>query len=491
MQVRLFFVFLLSIPAIVNANWVAPDHLNLRLYTADAEGNTVQPEVSWEAICPSWGEKLLHGQGPLGGGIFLHFSCYAGDRLLEGDRISTPWELAIRANKKGFSLTLSYEKEVLAQLKFSAISHPLSVLQDSEFSTYSLLYLLDSLPVFRRITAADIEKSNQLAEVSALDGIEAPTDITIYHLDLANGHKMVWRPQVLGQAARQDGDGTFSYRLEIPASKIDFSTPVWAHSQQGPGHLAALALPLAESRFRHISQSVLENIEEAFTSGLDKGYVGLRFGIPLINGTTLGTKTRFVGFVSEFRNGLLKGFSLFIDYWPTITNNVDGQTASFGGSREALGWTYSFSPIHRAPSLSFGLTPKVGAWNMKIVVPTGGKEVPFTVKNSLGLGFNVQTEYVYSPFLFRLYYERALSVKFAFQNTQVNVNRTGLDFHWGLKNLNFLPKSLGVSILGFAFDEIFTFSTNATQDAVNSQGVVITNLSYTQIYLGAGVALTW
>ena len=492
MGLRFFFVFLLSIPTVMHAAWIVPDQLNITFSSSVPIVPTPdQPQASWDTLCPSWGEKMIHRQGPLGGGIFLHFSCYDGDRLIEGERVETPWKLDIVSDDNSFSFTFLYEKEILAQLKFTPTSHVLTFLQDAEFSTYTALYILDSLPVFRRITKADVESAPFQLESTTVDGIEAPIDLTFYHLDLSAEKKMVWRPHVVASAARQDVDGAVVYALSAAASKWDFSQPIWAHNQQGPGHLAAIAKPILEKKYRFVEQSLLENVEEAFTTGLDKGHVGIRFGVPLIKGDVLGTKTRFVGLVSEFQNGMLKGLSLFIDYWPKITNLVNGKTASFGGVRENIGWTYYVAPIHRFPTLAFGLTPKVGAWNMKIVVPADGKEIPFSVKNSLSLGLSGQVEYTTKPFLFRAYYEKALSVKFSFQTTQVTVDRYGLDGYWNVAQMKFLPKALGVSLLAFAVDEVFSFKKKVSQDDLTSQGVAISDLKYTQIYMGGGVALTW
>ncbi len=490
MRFRFFFMFLCAAPSIANAKWTTPDHLNLKFYSTTPHAASDQLEATWSSLCPAWGKKMLHGKGPLGGGIFLHFSCYEEDRLIEGDRVDTPWELEIRSDTKAFSLTMLYGKEVLTQLKFPSISHPISLLQDAEFSTYSVLSLLDSLAVFRRVTKEDVS-ANQLPSSVPLEGVVAPLELTLYHLELSTEKKMIWRPHVVASATKQDANGGFSYQLPASVSKLDFTTPIWAHNQQGPGHLAAMAKPIVEQKYRQITQSFLENAQEAFATGFDKGHVGFRFGLPMINGDTLGRKTSFVGLISEFRHGPLKGLNLSIDYWPTSTNSVDGGKASFGGSRENLGWTYSVFPIKKVPTLSFGLTPKVGIWNMKIVVPSEGKEIPFSVKNSVSLGLSAQTEYTRQPFLFRLFYENSFSVKFAFQSTQVMVDRTGLDFYWSLGQVGFLPKSVGVSPLAFMFNETFVFKKSASQSDLDSQEIAITKLSYTQLYLGCGVALTW
>ena len=489
----------------------------------------------WRKVCKNLGTKLSPGKGPWGLGFFTSFNCFLKKKRVFGRKSRYKhWHLGFKDTSDGLKIEIrkaSRKKsaknrgKLLYSSTLEESEQSLQVLDSQEILEVLALNILVALPaqlnldgMLQTVDNLDIVGA-AIEEGSPLEEIPPPKLLKVYNLKWMPQSKL-WAGEVLTTAkikkaaaaaktlhARKAAEGASVWRIQ-EKGKIKALLGVYAgFLDTDPGLLAKIDGLMSKTWDEGVETqeaNILANAGSALggllSSTVSSAYVGLRYGLPVLAGSLFLDQATFFGTVAEFRSGLLDGLRLYVDHWPQIKEEVDGQSAEFGGTRIIIGWALKLEvPL---TGFTFDLTPKVGVWTLITKLPlsledanTGEKTtqtVEFNIKDSLSIGIETGLEYASELYLLRGWFAQDLGISLkASQTSEVKTQRFGLDGLLALPSEWLFGKGLNLSALGFGFLETVSVSKTVEEADLQASEVAIENLDFRQAYVGGGIAVSW
>jgi hypothetical protein len=219
-------------------------------------------------------------------------------------------------------------------------------------------------------------------------------------------------------------------------------------------------------------------------------YLGGRFGQPLGKTEGVLSKAATVGVFGEFRAGLLQGVKFNYDLIPEVKSSSTSTSQKFSWSRMQLGYGFG----QRFNNILFNwidLTPKLGITNLEFVQGesdvTGDLGFNFKLQKAPTVGAELGIEKRTPYFLARLwtygsYSVGMLQVDKKYRSTSI---RLGFDVYRDLFSMG----SVKLALLGFGASDATVFSRTATDEELEKDPNLVTNLKYQSIYGGGGLTV--
>jgi len=457
----------------------------------------------WEDSCDKFGANFLTGTGVYGFGVFEKVNCGLWESRIEDE--SKSWFLKVSVGSKITTFALypdksssfkKSRKKPISSMRIASNEIFLNLVADPEISKLLAFGLLDKSPVLLRLNEDLLNNAkNEIrlgAEEDSTHLPPPPPTLDIYRLEF-NHSKSIWVPKPLGQGSLQQSQtndtktSTWTLKKRLKISEDDF---IYAHNKQQTRSnqkkiRSSLKTLLSAAREKQ-DKGVLSVVGDSIGNLANTGYVGVRYGLGLL-GEDLIKDANFFGLVAELRSGPLDGLKFYYDYWPIIKGgNTDGDT-SFGGSRATVGWSFRWE-IPTQLLTGIDITPKVGLWDFQIkllVEDAKGVKIPldFNTKNATSTELEIGLESAQKYILLRGWAAQAISLLDNNNTTSIKTSRIGTDlFITGPK-----MGSGNLSFLIFIFGERVTFEKS--KESLPSES--ISEIFYTQVYAGGGLAISW
>ena len=444
-------------------------------------------------------------------------------RLLIGENLEFK---LIKTNSKTFYRKkefINVPSKIIYEKNFDAGESFDEVIERQDFLRVVSLHILTHLPALLKLDGqySNVQGDKIIGsseEDTVFDDLPPPPKLAIYHL-FWRKHTKLWDVESIGDASRLSDAN--KERLLNSRNLVE-EAPVWGFKGNrtrfdslnnlyaGIHPSEAKWLDQVDNFLNEISEEVIEESNAGFVAmsnavaniiggTLASGYVGFRFGLPVLPGAIFIEKSQFFGLLAEFRSGILDGLRIYVDHWPEVKETVDGQNAEFGGTRAIAAWALQMQ-VPYFEILSFDITPKIGQWTFKTILPiaipnatTGESEtrsVEFEIDNSLSLGIEVGLEYATPAYLLRGWTSRDFGQSLdEAQVTSVFATRYGLDLHVGLPAA--ITGGLQLSLLGFGFFEDVTLNKKIDSDSLQVNDVQADEVGFSQLYIGGGLTVVW
>lgn len=508
-------IFVLAIMAIVTPaamgqgkmSPLSPGALVVILDESSAKG--VLDVDEFETFCADFGSLLSIDQGVFGLGIFTEVKCRpdmpaSAENLIrmrvvfDGPEVQLTLELA----------TLGNPKRQLAGVTFKHGGKFSEMLENPAFSTLTALALLEQLP-YQMVLQTGTNKENKHvlsdAEKSLIEeGVRLPESLHAFRATVdASG--LIY-PNSVGTISMEMNEGKAAYLHEDAAKKGgEIFWKLSAKTKKLPayvlginiegrsaskGKLENMIAEKSELLISDINRNLLTKSANSVTSFVGKlgasGYLGLRYGPALLPGDLID-QSKYFGALVEFRSGPLDGLRMYYDYWPEVKGTINGQSGTFGGKRAIV--AYSFALKFDSWVRKIDLTPKIGVWTFRSKAPIelepGVYVSPeFEVKKAPSFDIEVGVETASSVHILRGWASRGASV-LARKGADITSTRVGMDLllsPWGA------TKPVTVSLLSFYFFEAVDLRKS---QEVEGEQAELDQLSYSQAYAGAGLAVSW
>lgn len=493
--------------------------------TEEAAGQGASAEANLKRACSIINDAFVSRKSARWFMPFSTTNCRTASKLLSETESPARWRLTIDVNDATliFKLILdpnagtndvkekmdSENEDVWQELRINTGKYTIGLLNDEKLMGSVATYLVDSLPYSFRFTYDDFsDNGNQILgpemteKSTQTKSIYYPEKIIVYTL-IFDGTQRIFRPHVLGRATKSTDatrkQVTWNYTGEkIPEAK---NVVLLGHNSTGRSRMQKKINGAIQKRIKFLieranrnggltSFSGLESIASAVTNNFSAGYAGVRYGIPILKSDPLVSKASFIGVTSQFRAGPLSGFKLFVDIWPEVKANFYDVDSKFGGHRALVGWSFRMDLDDVSlPFDSLLLTPQLGAWNFRMVLPVEDElgvfsTIEFNIENAPSLAIELAVESSNSWYLVQPFVSRSIG---AGTKKQVSMLRLGIDAAFAPPNWQLFSGK--VSLLLFSFLESATFPRSTSSTLANHDE--IQSVKYTQAFGGLGGAYSW
>ena len=452
--------------------------------------------------CSNIGDALLAGRGPQGLGVFKSFSCESSQPEFKmGSPPDSHWHMTVHVKSKKITFALQQigsKRDVTWEINEIGGGHVIAALGTKEVSQILALKALDLLPAM--LADHKIAEKSPLVAPPGIVGLTI-AKIRVYSLRITGGDKTNAKSSggflanICGTAVFEAGSLATDGKT-IGAGKWTKPTPVngkncfYGHSEEGPGALAAKIDPFLKRVFSEqllIANSPKKSLMYQIAENFSGGYVGMRFGLSVLNESVLLRKSNMVGILTEFRKGFLSGLRLYIDYAPKARSG----DSSLAWSRVLIGKSF-FTKIDKF-GLKVDLTPKIGRWTYKGDLPVSDTVASFNLNGELSLGLEFGLEYETPMFVVRTWtgFDRGFSL-LGIKGRAVTSKRGGVDAFWKLRqkqvlwNIEFSP-----ALLAFAFTEQVDVNNGEVPEYTALGEARLNSLEYVVNYAGGGIAVAW
>ena len=379
------------------------------------------------------------------------------------------------------------------------------VLFDEHIRTYLALGISDEMPAAMALPRRSVDWKSGTVNLSKLALPNVPKIMppyeaaVIYHLDY-DMEQGLWRPTVISYAKRAKmktkEPARVLYRLaKVRPEKISRSKMVYLHNFGGPGRrhdhyqkqiserIAVVEKnPPGSGVFAQAGQVVLDSLVDTLAAG----YVGFRYGHPMVSGKEFISKAQMYGILGQVRSGPLAGLRIYFDLIPEVEEDIGGEKYKYGWNRTTLGWSFGYNLGFVFDRIDF--TPKLGVWNIDAELPVSSgsnvfTKVPVKIDYGLAVGGEIGAEMVWSWAMFRLWGSSELGISLTGgSSSSVTSTRGGLDTWIEGPGIG---GPFHVSFLLFSAYESVTVKKDTTTENIPLE------LSFSQIYTGAGLSLSW
>lgn len=244
-----------------------------------------------------------------------------------------------------------------------------------------------------------------------------------------------------------------------------------------------------------IDQALRSDLGGFFDKFLNIGrsvYIGARYGKAMGGGDSLLANAPMIGIFGEFRGGLLEGIKLYYDFIPTQKKTTDDSSDQFSWSRVQLG--YSIGRSFESVFLNWvDVTPKLGVSSLTLEsIPTPDSSLvgyEFHLHRAPTLGLELGAEKRTNLFLARLwaYASYSLGIIEIDKSHKSSSVRTGLDLYREIVSW----RTIKLAVLGFGAFDRTTIKRKLTDEELQADVNVPDELTYSSLYLGGGLTLTW
>ena len=454
--------------------------------------------AEWTALCRTISKYFENRTGTIGRGPFTDVTCLdkatSLDAILNKKKVPS-WVLLVSDTdtQSGFEIFYISKGKPISQASqlMAATDTFLADIKDPKYLKNICFYLLDQLPVFSLVTI----KSDTASVVldPQLDPELLPREYVLYTLRF-DAKKKVWLPRPVGFARPPDNKSGAEWPVTLQRGAFIGADPVFAHNAKGRGMLKKTLLDNLGSFF---SKFGLKSLLSGFLASLDSNLSGIRYGYPMLKSKDIISKSSMLSMFTEIRGGPLSGIRLYYDKTPLIKRTVgNGLPERFGWSCLTAGWSFNIpvpktfsSTIHK-----FDFAPKIGIYDLDsllVVTDTKGEQhtADFALKNAMDIGFETGVEHATKSMgLWRawLAMNRSWNTK-STSGTRITSTKAGLDAYWSLFKLG----KTRFKLLTFGSFEELNLTKDPSPPGATITKVVITDLSYNLIFLGAGATLAW
>lgn len=494
---------------------------------------------SWKDACERLGLALTAFQGYYQHGAFSKHRCL-GFNPDKKDPKTHRWHLQVREKEDQVVLELSYqlaknkEKMILGRFEFGSSSQTLLALADDMVASQIAYALLDQLPMARVISRKEWRQRQfggvpliKTAPVTADEDSGGFTDwmkdkpqktksrrrgqrrkkgsVTdpivpykayfLYHLAYDEETKS-WQPKLLGYAKLDkakrapidpDKPATSTWKITAIRKPDNGRKAIFASNRLGR---AAAGKMIARQAYMSLAQyGIKPKNSNMLADTLASGYVGIRYGFPMLKVQSIIAQSSVISAFSDFRGGPLKGFRLMYDFAPEVKQTFIEGDASFSWDRLSLGWSLNFD-VGSDPAKRIDIIPRLGVASYKANLPVVNAQTgirsfaPFVVDKALNYGIEVGAETETAWLLLRGWgaFDTAGQSE---NNAKVTSIRGGLDAYWDLFEIS---DSFDLTILTFVNGERLSMSAQADN---TTPGTVATGLRFSLAFAGVGLTITW
>lgn len=451
-------------------------------------------EIKFIDVCAELSKFMVNNRGLWGTGPFRKVNC-----LLDATPLSqTPksWRLQISgdtSNKKFeiFFVDAAGVAQLESALAIETELSPIALLSVRRTRAMIAAHLSMGLP-FRSILQKSQSIQDGVIKMRGFQLTDLPppdSNLQIFSLNRSRG---LWLPKVVGTAElNQESSGPLAYKISL----FEPSSISSAKSRSATG-----VFYLQHSEAREEARVRIENALKQDLGGFLKKligfarsvYIGGRFGQPLGRSKGILSQAATVGAFGEFRGGLFQGVKFNYDIIPKLSYTADSVEQEFSWSRVQLGYGFG----RRFNNFLFNwidLTPKVGVTSLQYAQKssdlTGDLGFEFKLAKAPTLGAEIGIEKRTPLFLARLWTSGSYSVGVAEKdkNYKSSSVRVGFDVYRDLFSLG----SMKVAILAFGAGDTSTFTRSVSDQELEEDPGIVTNLKYQSVYAGGGLTLTW
>lgn len=500
---------------------------------------------SWQTACDQLGVALTAFQGYYQHGAFAKHRCLAYDPAKTNPKTHR-WHLTITESEEKvlFELSLQVaknkEKMTLATFEFGSSPKTLIALADEMVASQIAYALMDQLPMARVISAKEWRKGEfggtALIKVAQLSAEDEPSGFTkwmtaadtpeqdprakkqkkgkkskprkvtdpikpykayfLYHLDFDEETKS-WQPELLGYAKKKSSaklsfdpekPQPVSWKItEVRAPDLRGKKTIYAANRKGR---SAASADIAAQVYLSLSQyGIRAKNSNLLADTLASGYVGVRYGFPLLKVQSIIAQSSVISAFADFRGGPLRGFRLMYDFAPEVKQTFIEGDATFAWDRLSVGWSFNFD-VGTDPAKRIDIIPRVGLANYKANLPvvnnlTGIRTfAPFVVEQSINYGVEVGAE-TETPWLLLRGWGAYDTAEQSDKGTKVTSMRGGIDAYWDLFEIS---DSFDLTVLTFVNGERLSMAAAAGE---NNPGTVATGLRFSLVFAGVGLTVTW
>ena len=495
---------------------VDPDRLHLRLILPVGGSESVAD--GWQESCEELGLAFVQGSGPWGFGPFKSFDCGTvakRSKVAEGDSY---WLWLSEAHRKGATAATAELTGGKDQRTLVAVDLPISLRRGEAelLGTRSVALalaggLLGQLPFLGRVAAEDLkvgasggQRLRRPKAAGSLGLPPPPQDLDLFTLE-RDEESGIWHPEPQAHAVAVAGVTDGWEWVVTPELKANDQVIL---VQDGRG-LEAQAEAFQQGLLRELKAS--REVRAAPAGRLGKaagaaaaaerpsrfaasGMASLRYG--RANGVDpILKQVSGISLIAEFTAFRSADLRLVGDYWPSVSTSVSTGLSHLAGQRALLALAFLLPREWLGPFDRIDLAPRIGRWSMSMsgtrLDPNNQPAVAsFTMKGALSLGVETGIEaLVFGPHRLRAYaaYDFGNNPLLKTQKTRVTTLRSGLDgvISLGQSRAFGVPLSLAPLLVG-AYEQLSFQRQGVTSDIVE-----IKSVSFSMVYLGLGLAVSW
>ncbi len=473
---------------------------------------------------------MTAGQGLWGLGIFRHYGCYLGGKLVAGVAGTSPWLLLLEPGANSFVMGLyrqplpsksvssyivpqRHRVEVLYEMSLTPSQWLPEFLRNDDYARLIAAPFLLSLPAVARITVEDVARGYKALTPETFDdriaAIAPPNRVELASLSALKSPRQS-RTAGIGRGVLTDeGDKTWGWRLYDTARR--FPSDDLYISTIGAADVRA---QLAEAINRTYTDTMAADDPYLLASAL-KGTVnwetyansdhvapfsiGMRYGRDIDGSEAqFGVPIATFGAVIESRKGFSKGLRGFFDQTPTVTN--DETEVEYGARRMQVGRNFSL----KVPLVldRVELTPRVGVWDINSKVLLNDpvhKDVqyvlPVTIRRAVGVGVEGGAIFSAANFVGKVWGSKDLSVGGKldrYAGGSVEGTRFGADGIYRLLEVGSRRSGNWLAPMLFVLKEDVTIKSSNGHAFQRGDKTVQFNqatIAYEMTYIGGGLAL--
>lgn len=451
-------------------------------------------EIKFMDVCAEFSKLMVNNRGLWGTGPFRKVTCLS--EAIPLSQTPKSWRLQISgdaANKKFeiFFIDAAGVAQLESTLAVETELSPVALLSVRRTRAMIAAHLSLGLP-FRSILPKSQMIQDGVIRMKGFQLTDLPppdSNLQIFSLNRSRG---LWLPKVLATAELNlESGGPLLYKISLfePSS-----------GNAARGRPAAGVFYLQHSEGRDEARVRIDNALKQDLSGFLRKligfarsvYIGGRYGQPLGRSKGILSQAATVGAFGEFRGGLFQGVKFNYDIIPKLSYKADSVEQEFSWSRMQLGYGFG----RRFNNLLFNwidLTPKIGVTSLQYAQEpsdlTGDLGFEFKLAKAPTLGAEIGIEKRTPLFLARLWTSGSYSVGVAEKdkNYKSSSVRVGFDVYRDLFSLG----SIKVAILAFGAGDTSTFTRSVSDQELEEDPGIVTNLKYQSVYAGGGLTLTW
>jgi hypothetical protein len=487
--------------------------------------------------CQSLGKALQVGRGPWGFGAFSTFVCYRDNKVVSGKARKTDWSLIILDTEKNASFTLMAGNKIVAEVKIQPSEFTFQILSDNEFIDLLAYSLLDSMPMGLNVTKASMKKTTTKflgrywragdASNFKYKMPPPPEEIILYHLR-KNDKNGRFVSQVVATAkvnkltkpkAKKDGKrdilvgGSVLYEADSSIAADIGKNSLWGQNAAGPGGRQAELKTIIDEAHLQLDAAAKDGSLDEFLHSQDggitkfllattaSGYVGLRYGLQVLPGDSIISKTNLFSLLLEIRGGPVKGLRYYYDKIPKTVSKKelsDGteDESSIESARHVLAYSFGFDPGFLVDRVT--IDPKLGMWSFNASLPSNLDDdgvpreiIDFTLGNTLSLALEIGTELQSDWYTLRGWYAIDTGFSVLKKGGTVTSNRFGIDAYFTAgPQFSLLGLPVKTALLAFYVYEAVTLKNGDNIPSEDGEEK-ISEVPYSTGYAGGGIALSW